>query len=941
MRFSRLDLTRYGKFTDQSVAFPASARDFHLIVGPNEAGKSTLRSAILDLLFGFPPRTALDFLHPKPDLRLAATLEHAGAGLDFVRVKANKHSLLQPDGTPLPDTALAPFLGQTSRAFFDKMFGLDHPRLVEGGNSILSAKDDVGQILFQSAAGVASLGRVRDQLEAEADSLWAPTRSARREYYIAKADLDEAADALKAATVRTKEWAEAQERVHAADTAVRELRKQLQDKQAERNRLERIRRVASAMLELRRCEANVAELGVVVDLPEDAAQRVADAERAQAMAEQRLALRRAEADRIAELLESINVDDTVLGSGEEISQLESLRHQYGPYADDIARAQGRVTMLWSEAFQAARELGWRTEPLVAGAAIPESAIVALQARLPGLPAMNSMSRLLRERESILQGLSHATQAALSRQADINALEAKLEGLRLQPVSARMRAALERANALGDADAALDILRARVDMAVAQQDIELGKLGDHAVAVEQLRRGAWPSVQTASRWATDRRALSDELKVAEARCADQRVAVEQARLAIDQFQQLHKTTSYDDVLQARSQRDAAWQAIKSGSVTPAEGAARLEAGIQRADELADLRHDKAQEAADLQGLEHRLQQQLQALAAAEERASACCQALAASDNLWSSRCAELGLPGMALENFPDWLVQKDKVLDSMRGVDQAEHELSTAKAVQAAVADELIAVLSSVGLREAQSQRQPSETVAVLRAQVRSFIQAADEAHIRRDEWLAQIAEARPALLLAQQAQQAAQDRHDAWERAWTEALKQAGLDPSMPAAAAEGALHLMSSIADKLDQLRQIRMETIARMREDLRLYAERVAATARSVGVQASPAALTDSREAFQLGQVLAHRLATARQALEQRAQLQAALQAEQEHGRAAEVALKEARASLKPLFDRAGVADHQALVEAVSRSDQRREFAARALAARTRLTEDGDGYS
>jgi uncharacterized protein YhaN len=47
MRISRLDLLRYGKFTEKSVSLPKAEKDFHLIVGPNEAGKSTLRNAIL------------------------------------------------------------------------------------------------------------------------------------------------------------------------------------------------------------------------------------------------------------------------------------------------------------------------------------------------------------------------------------------------------------------------------------------------------------------------------------------------------------------------------------------------------------------------------------------------------------------------------------------------------------------------------------------------------------------------------------------------------------------------------------------------------------------------------------------------------------------------------------------------------------------------------
>ena len=38
MRISRLDLLSYGKFTDKTIALPRAAKDFHLLVGPNEAG---------------------------------------------------------------------------------------------------------------------------------------------------------------------------------------------------------------------------------------------------------------------------------------------------------------------------------------------------------------------------------------------------------------------------------------------------------------------------------------------------------------------------------------------------------------------------------------------------------------------------------------------------------------------------------------------------------------------------------------------------------------------------------------------------------------------------------------------------------------------------------------------------------------------------------------
>ena len=113
MRFQHLDLSRYGKFTDQRLVFPQAKRDFHLIVGPNEAGKSTTRQAILDLLYGIENRSSYDFLHAKAEMRLGACIEQGAQVLDFVRTKARSKSLLDARGQVLPVPAVAAFLAQT------------------------------------------------------------------------------------------------------------------------------------------------------------------------------------------------------------------------------------------------------------------------------------------------------------------------------------------------------------------------------------------------------------------------------------------------------------------------------------------------------------------------------------------------------------------------------------------------------------------------------------------------------------------------------------------------------------------------------------------------------------------------------------------------------------------------------------------------------------
>ena len=76
MRLKRLDLARYGKFTDHVLDFGeavAGQPDLHIVFGPNEAGKSTAMAAFLDLLFGIENKSSSTFSIPiRPcDRRLA------------------------------------------------------------------------------------------------------------------------------------------------------------------------------------------------------------------------------------------------------------------------------------------------------------------------------------------------------------------------------------------------------------------------------------------------------------------------------------------------------------------------------------------------------------------------------------------------------------------------------------------------------------------------------------------------------------------------------------------------------------------------------------------------------------------------------------------------------------------------------------------------------
>src|SRR6266478_1562395 len=102
MRIQRLDLLRYGRFTDTHIELPASDSDIHIVFGVNEAGKSTALSAIEDLLFGIPHNSPLNFVHDYASMRLGALIESEARTLAVRRRKGNRDTLLTDDDAPMP-----------------------------------------------------------------------------------------------------------------------------------------------------------------------------------------------------------------------------------------------------------------------------------------------------------------------------------------------------------------------------------------------------------------------------------------------------------------------------------------------------------------------------------------------------------------------------------------------------------------------------------------------------------------------------------------------------------------------------------------------------------------------------------------------------------------------------------------------------------------------
>ncbi|KJS17502.1 MAG: hypothetical protein VR78_05955, partial [Hoeflea sp. BRH_c9] len=327
MRLNRLDLTRYGKFTDHVIDFGSrtdGSCDLHIVYGPNEAGKSTLFNGWLDLLFGIGAQSSYNFLHPYPAMRIGAAIELDGEAREFVRIKRPQNSLFDGRDQPLSETALIAGLGGLGRDGYRTMFSLDDETLEQGGESILASRGDLGELLFSASAGLGDLSQQLVRLRAETEEFYKPRAQKRRlgELKAELADLKAERERIDTQASKYAQLTKAFEDATARHDAASSERKRL------RVRLAAINRLLTARPRFGELERLQGQFDQLKDLPEVAPEwreQIRDLGNEEAALMASGAALNDEIERLTAELESIGVDAEMLALRHRMAELDRLR----------------------------------------------------------------------------------------------------------------------------------------------------------------------------------------------------------------------------------------------------------------------------------------------------------------------------------------------------------------------------------------------------------------------------------------------------------------------------------------------------------------------------------------------------------------------------------------------------------------------------------------
>ncbi|MDP4593747.1 MAG: AAA family ATPase, partial [Beijerinckiaceae bacterium] len=412
MKFTSLSLEKYGAYENRTLCFRPDAR-LHLIVGANEAGKTSALSAIGDLLFGFSHAKQFDFRFDAGTLRLGASLQlRDGSAVEFRRRRGQKNVIVDAQDKALGDDFLDPVTGSVSRQVFELEFGLTAERLRAGGEALLAANGSLAESLAAGSAELSALSTLKSELQKTADDLFTSRKVASKGFYVASAEYSDAAKSLQEAIVSVEAVNAAQS---LCDTTLAEaagLEDEHRTITRELARLQRAKRTRGKLQQIAETEEKLAALSGLPEIEPAVLEQWQSAFARQTQVSAQLADAHTRQASVSETLQAQSADPRIAAAASEIEQL---REDFGAAEkarSDLPNREKERHATWLQLEAQARDLG------LSGPNI-------LLEKMPKRPALARVSALVRNQDRLVtrhEGLLESLANAKKRLVDLQKSE---------------------------------------------------------------------------------------------------------------------------------------------------------------------------------------------------------------------------------------------------------------------------------------------------------------------------------------------------------------------------------------------------------------------------------------------------------------------------------------------------------------------------------------
>jgi uncharacterized protein YhaN len=819
MRINRLDLTRYGRFTDAGITFgpaPTDGPDLHIVYGPNESGKTTALTAILDLLFGIEPRSRYNFLHPYPSMRIGAELQTMLGTREFIRLKRPQGSLFDINESPIPDGVILGDLAGINRESYGTMFSLDDDTLEAGGESILASKGDLGQLLFSASSGLADLSSMLRGLKDEAEKFY---KSGTRKTGLA--DLKANLSSLKQERDRVDTLASQFAKLVAdRDRATAQYEDAFALRGKTQSRIDEIRRLLSALprlTALHRIREYLEPLAILPDAPRAWADDLPQLQKSETELETRAKTFRDNIQQLSGEITVIIVDHSAAAMMERVKRLADLHGRHIGADQDIPKLRLPLRETEETISRLLTLIERREEAAPARLLLGATTVGALRKlsqRRSGIEtalttANNELNEARRRCDAAKAQLAASGEdiddlARPDRQKAIATLGIVLASLRSRDHGARVRLATNtRAAALSTLAERIDQLEpwsGTADTLAAMRPIENTGIGAWKISSDQLKTKIDEKRNDAERFETERLRLLSE---------------------IDGIGTTAGVVSDDEAIQVRATRDQAW--LEHRRELGGHTADQFEQSLRRDDAVTSARFGHTSDLAKL----HEARQQLkirdsEILRTKElQRDSEIGLQSLKSEIASAIQLMDPSLPSeMPLSQLETWIALRERALEWREKVLQAEQDLDTAQADVSADFSTLLSAIRVAGVGNVEGAN-----FDTLIATAQSTIDRDVELKALRNA----IAERTSDLADRQRHAEIAAGNEQAWLTSWTETcsacwLGETGSIPSLEAV--NEILSALSELGPALDKKSGLE-DRISKMERDQTAFSSEINALA------------------------------------------------------------------------------------------------------------------
>ena len=928
MRLKSLQLQRYGNFETQTLTFDTAPGVINLVVAPNGAGKSVLRSAFCDLLFGIGGQTPMGFRYGYAGMRIGAEgIGPDGKPFVFGRRKGQGNTLIDGVGEPLDPNAIASLVGRTDRVLLERLFALDTERLRQGESDLLASNGALADVLEAGAGGFRHARRLRQTLEAERDAVAPVRKSAQRPFYVQLDRFTDARRRLSAGALRPDDWKKQADDLAYADEQQSEQNSNADSASREIARLERIRRVTPWFVQHDAALAWLVEHPDAPHLDPSLKQRLDAARTAIVLAEQQLRTDIDRREQLAGQIEAVKVDAAILVESESVDAVTDRAGAARKATDDVPARSAELDSRHTRIVALLADLGQALPVERASEAIPPRPVIANARRLIGTYTARAQAAQVEPQRA----------AALEREeSDIGAKIADLP-----PAEDRNILAVLVKEIRADGDPARQARQSAADLATATTAVTAalarvpGWTGE-AEALLTLR----PLLRTLyDRLAEDRRSAAARVGTVEEQVASARHALTMARDRVTMLEQGGPLPDEASLEEARARRDAGWQLIYRRGFTsdpaslpeeqtfagPLPLPIAFERAMATADNVADRRVSEAEAVEQARSARQSVENANIRLHMAEDELQKAAETSVAADRGWAQVCAPLPLgPVPSVREVEDFIAARATTVDAWEKQREARDAYAGLTRQHAVWAERLAEALEMPAGKEldillATADRRLTTTQQAIKT--RASLEAQREAAAKNlSETRARVRDANAAML--------------AWQDAWNRLLPELGRPANEDPLVTEELLQVIADL-DKAQNEASSLAERVAGMTADIERFREMVATLGARVGSESAGA------DPFHTVLDLRRRLGRAREQSEQRRVLSGQLAAVSAHAGETERELATRRAELRAVLLLTGAETEDEANTRLVLAAERATHAAALEEAERRLREAGDGLS